>query len=137
MIKRHFLWFLLLVGLVFLFEGAGSPPVSSSMPLKGSLSSPSKGMNPASCPMKGTLPCCQNQAKMSLCEASMPDFCFQSTPLKEGSGSQTLRVQAPPGRVLIIPVNDDALAPCHLFLRLSSFSKDVLSAPSVNRPLLI
>ncbi len=137
MIKRHFGWLLFLAGLVFLFEGAGSPRVSVSMSLKGSPSLHSKGMTPPSCPMKGNLPCCHNKAQISLCRASLCDLCLQSRPHQVENESQILRVQAPLEGAPIIPVNGDTLARRHTFSFLSSFPKDLPFGPPVNRPLLI
>ena len=137
MIKRHFLWLLFLAGLAFLFEGAGSPPISFSMSLKGSLSLHSKGMKPSTCPMKGNLPCCHNKAQISLCRTPLCDLCFQSTSLQEENESQILRVQAPLERIPITPVNYDTLVRRNTVSLFSSSHKDILFGPPVNRPLLI
>lgn len=141
-IGKNIFWVGLVVGLVWALSVAGRPPVAhamSSMPhgFNTDSSVQSGQKMPASCPMKGTLPCCHGTLQAALCGATLCDFCFVSTPWQGAAVSALVRVHPPVARViaysvLIPPVFSGVLLSLHLPL----FSRFSFSS-AVNRPLLI
>lgn len=134
---KNFVWLVFLAGFVWLLQGVGTPPAANAMPPTGAALHSQKGMNPSSCPMKGTLPCCRHKAQVSLCRASLCDLCLLSHPRQTGIVSQTQRLQAPLARVFIVsesalPAAFHSGTPIH-----APFPPRFSFAPSVNRPLLI
>jgi hypothetical protein len=137
-IKKNIFWIGTLVGLLWIFAGTIRPSDAHAMP-------PSMAMGqslhsgkaiPASCPMKGDLPCCHGKDRVALCKASLCDLCVSSAPGEENTASPS-RIMLPALPIIADSSPDQTrlLLKVHIlhhpFLNKSSFS------PPVNRPLLI
>ncbi len=147
-IGKNIFWIGLVVGLLWALAVTGRPPVAQAMSSMATMSHGAHGFNtnsgvqsgqkmPASCPMKGTLPCCHGTLQAALCGATLCDFCFVSTPWQGAAVSALVRVHPPVARViaysvLIPPEFSGVLLSLHLPL----FSRFSFSS-AVNRPLLI
>ena len=136
--KKNIFWIVALVGLLWIFAGTIRPSDAHAMP-------PSMAMGqslhsgkaiPASCPMKGDLPCCHGKDQVALCKAFLCDLCVFSAPGEENTFSP-FRIMLPALPIIAdFSPNQTRLLlkvhlPHHLFLNKSSFF------PPVNRPLLI
>lgn len=125
------------VGMGWLPGGSGNPPaahaLTTSMGQNAKAIHPGKSM-PASCPMKGNLPCCKGKLRITLCQASP---CVLSKPSQGTPVFGTARIYPPTLR--IIP--GSSLNPPKPMVDAQSLhapfpSRFSFSSP-VNRPLLI
>lgn len=136
--RRKIFWPVLIGGLAWLLMGGSSLLVSHAMPLMHPSVQSTKGMKSSSCPMKRTLPCCQqHKAAVALCSVPLCDLCFQSVPWKEGNTSPLLRVHPPVATGPPYSEPGDAIFRRNSHPPLASSLTRGSFLPAVNRPLLI
>ncbi len=143
-VRNIFFVFFLVAGCLWFMQAVLSSPPASAMNSMGSSSGvqansgvQAKKMNPATCPMKGALPCCQHPAPPAFCATSLCDLCLFSGSLQPARSAQEIRApsSAPAAHPLPIPLVEPPPP-----YKLSSFedsARPISFFPPVNRPLLI
>ncbi len=137
-VKNIFFVFFLVAGCWWVMQAVVSPPPASAM---NSMSSSSgvqaKKMNPATCPMKGALPCCQHPTPATFCATSACDLCLFSGSLQPARSVQEIRGPSSVPPPLPLPIFLTETPPLHKPFFLEGFSRQISFFPPVNRPLLI
>ena len=133
----HIFFVFLLAGCLWFMQAALSSPAASAMNGMGSSGVQAKKMNPATCPMKGTLPCCQHPVPVAFCGTSLCDFCLFSGSLQPVRFTQEIRGPSSVPAALPLPIFPVETPPPYQRSPFKDFSRQISFFPPVNRPLLI
>ena len=141
--SKHLFWTVLLLAGLALFGAAPSQAAAAGMGSMPGMAMPgtdrqmaaSHGM-PASCPMKGALPCCRGKGSGAVCPASVCDLCLLTAQMPGLSPLRAVPVAPPALRVLAGAGPRPPDLPAMLFRFAFHMPSRSVSA-RVNPPLLI